>query len=133
MKHAPDAQRRCAIIVADSDNRLRGLTVRYSDDGPGFDIRRIPDDRAGLRLTVFGRLQTTKGGVVDIESAPGKGVAVTIGWSADNYTRMPAAQPRDPFRFPPCTSVSSRRHKRLECPPPPAAAARTAHARYSDA
>ncbi|MCX7538671.1 hypothetical protein OS123_09005 [Corynebacterium sp. P5875] len=30
VKHAPDAQRRCAIIVPHSDNRLRGLTVRYS-------------------------------------------------------------------------------------------------------
>ncbi|MCX7542365.1 hypothetical protein OS128_05490 [Corynebacterium sp. P5848] len=107
-KHAPDAQRRCEIIVTHSDDRLRGLTVRYSDDGPGFDIRRIPDDRAGLRLSIFSRLQTTKGGIVDIESAPGKGVTVTIGWSADTYTRMPAEQPRDPFRFPPLERLTGR-------------------------
>ena len=107
-KHAPDAQRRCEIIATHSDNRLRGLTVRYSDDGPGFDIRRIPDDRAGLRLTIFDRLRTTKGGIVDIESAPGKGVTVTIGWGVDNYTRIPAEQPRDPFRFPPLGRLTGR-------------------------
>lgn len=54
------------------------LTAR--DDGPGFDARRVPAERLGVRESILGRIRALDGGSADIVSAPGEGTEVRLRW-----------------------------------------------------
>jgi len=58
-----------------------GVAIDVVDDGAGFDQRRIPTERLGLRVSIKERVAQA-GGVVTIDSAPGEGTAVRIRWPA---------------------------------------------------
>jgi signal transduction histidine kinase len=71
-----------------------GVAIDVVDDGVGFDQRRIPTERLGLRVSIKERVAQA-GGLVTIESAPGEGTAVRIRWPApedpDAVVGVPAA------------------------------------------
>jgi signal transduction histidine kinase len=58
-----------------------GVAIDVVDDGAGFDQRRIPTERLGLRVSIKERVAQA-GGLVTIDSAPGEGTAVRIRWPA---------------------------------------------------
>ena len=47
------------------------------DRGPGFDPRRVPEDRRGLRESIVGRMDR-HGGRAVVHSAPGAGTEVEL-------------------------------------------------------
>lgn len=53
------------------------IEVFVRDHGEGFDIRKIPEDRLGIRESIIGRLQR-RGGTVDIVSRPQWGTEVRM-------------------------------------------------------
>ncbi|PJJ61768.1 sensor histidine kinase [Compostimonas suwonensis] len=72
-----------------------GLLVRVADDGAGFDPDRVPSGRLGLRVSIQERVANT-GGLVVVESAPGRGTVVTMSWpdplAITNASRLAAAE-----------------------------------------
>lgn len=66
------------VTVTGSD---AGIEIRVSDNGRGFNSRRIPPERLGVRVSILNRILTLPGGSADIESARGVGTRVFIGWS----------------------------------------------------
>ncbi|MFT2710392.1 MULTISPECIES: sensor histidine kinase [unclassified Clavibacter] len=71
----------------------QGVAIDVVDDGAGFDQRRIPTERLGLRVSIKERVAQA-GGVVTIDSAPGEGTAVRIRWPAPGDAAGPGAVPR---------------------------------------
>ena len=55
------------------------LVVR--DEGSGFDPARVPEGRHGLQGSIIGAMET-RGGWARIESSPGLGTTVALGWDA---------------------------------------------------
>ncbi|RKR76109.1 ATP-binding protein [Frondihabitans australicus] len=60
----------------------QGVEIGVADDGQGFNSRRIPPERLGVRVSILSRMETIDGGFAAIESSRGVGTAVTIGWRA---------------------------------------------------
>ena len=59
-----------------------GLVVVVGDDGAGFEPLLVPDERLGLRLSIFERVANA-GGIAEVASRPGEGTTVTISWPDD--------------------------------------------------
>lgn len=75
-RHAgAEARKNCRIRVVAGE-----VFVDFHDDGRGFDPKNIDPHRAGIRLSVKGRMEALRGGKVSIESQPGTGTRVTLGW-----------------------------------------------------
>ncbi|UIZ93269.1 PspC domain-containing protein [Corynebacterium sp. CNCTC7651] len=53
------------------------LTVFVRDRGAGFDVDAVPEDRHGVRDSIFGRMERA-GGTARITSAPGEGTEVEL-------------------------------------------------------
>lgn len=70
----------------------QGVAIDVVDDGAGFDQRRIPTERLGLRVSIKERVAQA-GGVVTIDSAPGEGTAVRIRWPAPDGEPGPGPAP----------------------------------------
>ncbi|OUE26324.1 nitrate/nitrite sensor protein NarQ [Clavibacter michiganensis] len=70
----------------------QGVAIDVVDDGAGFDQRRIPTERLGLRVSIKERVAQA-GGVVTIDSAPGEGTAVRIRWPAPGGDQGPGLAP----------------------------------------
>lgn len=78
VRHAgPGAQRSVTVTLA----RAR-LVVRVADTGVGFDPKSVPAHRLGLAVSIAGRMRQMPGGTARIESRPGAGTRVHLGWSA---------------------------------------------------
>ncbi|MGV8970312.1 MAG: ATP-binding protein [Microbacteriaceae bacterium] len=58
-----------------------GVRVEVSDDGRGFDPRRIGLDRLGVRVSILRRLNSMAGGRAVIRSARGSGTTVILEWN----------------------------------------------------
>lgn len=58
-----------------------GVRVEVRDGGPGVDIETIPEDRLGIRASIFARVAAV-GGVAEVEST-GAGTIVTISWAGE--------------------------------------------------
>lgn len=58
-----------------------GIRVEVGDTGVGFLSDELPGERLGLRVSVVERV-TAVGGVVEIDSQPGEGTIVSLGWFA---------------------------------------------------
>lgn len=56
-----------------------GCVVTVRDSGRGMDVDGVPDDRLGIRASIFARMSAV-GGSAHIDSGPG-GTVVTIGWT----------------------------------------------------
>lgn len=83
LRHAPGVPAAVEISVDLDGNTCRGITLVVRDEGPGFSLTKIPNDRAGVRVAITGRMQATDGCSVNIESAPGNGTEVTLHWHSD--------------------------------------------------
>lgn len=60
------------IVVSASDSYV---TWTVSDAGSGFDLAKVPEDRLGLKSSVFGRVES-EGGMVKVWTSPGRGTSV---------------------------------------------------------
>ncbi|AMM19208.1 hypothetical protein AX769_02500 [Frondihabitans sp. PAMC 28766] len=67
-----------AVEVTSARDRIR---ITVADDGRGFNSRRIPPERLGVRVSILTRMATLPGGSASIDSARGAGTTVTIGWT----------------------------------------------------
>lgn len=56
------------------------VVVEVIDAGPGFDPTHIPPYRYGLRESIVGRMAAV-GGVVSIDTAPGRGSRIRLEWT----------------------------------------------------
>lgn len=101
VRHAPDAHRRCRFRVRLTGDGKLSCEISFSDDGKGFDPDTVPADRAGVRKAIIGRVTTTPGCRAHVESAPGEGTVVTVGWSGDGSSGEPDVGTADLPGFPP--------------------------------
>lgn len=69
------AEKKCHIRVASGE-----VSIDFRDDGSGFDPEGIDPHRAGIRLSVKGRMEALRGGDADVKSKPGKGTQVILKW-----------------------------------------------------
>lgn len=60
-----------------------GVRIVVSDNGKGFNSRRIPPERLGVRVSILNRMATLDGGRADIDSSRGYGTRVTLGWAPE--------------------------------------------------
>ncbi len=67
--------------VSVSSNKSDSIRVVVGDTGSGFSFSTVPMERLGLRVSILERVAGA-GGVVDIDSALGKGTVITIRWPA---------------------------------------------------
>ncbi len=58
------------------------LRIRVADNGIGFDPRAVSRERMGLAVSVHSRLNAIDGGWSRVESEPGVGTMVELGWVA---------------------------------------------------
>jgi signal transduction histidine kinase len=66
----------CTLVAEPLDG---GVRIVVSDDGDGFDMAALPPERLGVRVSILERVQDI-GGTALIDSAPGRGTTVTLGW-----------------------------------------------------
>lgn len=59
------------------------IRLVFTDDGAGFDVRRVPSDRLGISVSILGRMRQLAGGAGFVESQPGEGTTVTLVWGGD--------------------------------------------------
>jgi hypothetical protein len=64
-----------------------GIRITISDDGEGFDLDGVPEERLGVRVSILERVRQV-GGTARIRSSPGKGTIVTLEWHPDQ-THVP--------------------------------------------
>ena len=100
-RHALTNERNCTISCAATDGEISGFRVDFTDEGVGFDPDTVPGNRAGVRVSITGRVSDTPGCSVDLRSAPGSGTRVTLCWRREpgdpvepgNETNQPALPP----------------------------------------
>lgn len=81
MKHAVGSSRRAVITVkTDEEGTCTGLDVRMIDEGPGFLIEEVPTARAGVRVSILGRMSSSPGLSARVDSRPGVGTSVHLRW-----------------------------------------------------
>ncbi|MEY2848897.1 MAG: hypothetical protein RI885_1562 [Actinomycetota bacterium] len=56
------------------------VEVAVIDDGDGFDLAAVPQNRMGVVVSIVGRMQRLDGGDAEIASHPGRGTAVSLRW-----------------------------------------------------
>jgi signal transduction histidine kinase len=84
VKHAHASQVDVRLRCLDGDDRnATGHRIELSicDDGRGFDLAHIPPDRLGLGI-IQERAQSI-GASLEINSQPGRGTHVTVGWKEE--------------------------------------------------
>ncbi|WP_084079378.1 sensor histidine kinase [Demequina sp. NBRC 110057] len=77
-RHAGDHAGLAVSITAN----YRGVDVLVTDRGPGFDPAGIDPLRLGIRVSIVDRMATVTGGRGTVDSRPGRGTTVAIGWDA---------------------------------------------------
>ncbi len=90
LQHAGTSAETITRTLVISGHGDEGVAIDVVDDGVGFDQRRIPTERLGLRVSIKERVAQA-GGLVTIESAPGEGTAVRIRWPAPSDAAAPEA------------------------------------------
>lgn len=58
-----------------------GFTVEYGDDGVGMDPDTLDPRRAGIQVSVLGRIRNLEGGEATMETEPNKGLRYTLSWT----------------------------------------------------
>lgn len=89
-----DAGRRVRALLTVRQVR-DGVRVVVRDDGVGFDPADAPQVHLGLRLSVRECMDALPGGWVQVDTAPGRGTRVFLGWAPPRPGYLPAApEPR---------------------------------------
>lgn len=73
---APESVRRRVDMTATE----HAIVIEASDDGRGFDPRRIAPERLGIRTSILGRMSAVPGCSAHVSSAPGQGTLVVLSW-----------------------------------------------------
>lgn len=68
---------RCTVTVTVPDH---GIEIEVDDDGVGFDQAAVAPHRLGITVSILGRMTLLPGGVATIDSRPGAGTTVRLGW-----------------------------------------------------
>ncbi|APT84283.1 hypothetical protein [Corynebacterium aquilae] len=82
--HAPTARRTLNIHRLQPGDGHTGLSLVFSDNGPGFDLAAVPADRAGVRVSIIKRVQSIPGCTAELSTRPGAGTTVTMRYTSDN-------------------------------------------------
>jgi signal transduction histidine kinase len=69
-----------------------GIRITISDDGHGFDLTTVPEERLGVRVSILERVRHV-GGTAHIRSSPGKGTVVTLQWHPDQTQVLLSRRP----------------------------------------
>ncbi|SDT27572.1 Signal transduction histidine kinase [Microterricola viridarii] len=56
------------------------VVLGVRDDGVGFDPERVRPERMGVARSIVGRMNEVQGGYAVVDSRPGRGTLVTLGW-----------------------------------------------------
>lgn len=81
--HAPGAPASLGVEVSMDEATCTAVSITVHDEGPGFDPDAVAANRAGLRVSVVGRMEATEGCDVALRSVPGDGTTVRLTWSLD--------------------------------------------------
>lgn len=81
LQHAADGDRPIRRELRVRGVRATGCVIEVADDGIGFDPAAVPSERLGLRVSIEERIRGV-GGTATVDSAPGRGTTVTLGWPA---------------------------------------------------
>ena len=79
LRHAavsPDSATRRVDMAATGHT----VVIEASDDGRGFDPRRIAPERLGIRTSILGRMAAVPGCTAHVSSVPGAGTLVVLSW-----------------------------------------------------
>ena len=95
-RHAgPQADKKCLIRVVSGE-----VHIEFRDSGNGFVLEEIDPHRAGIRLSVKGRMEALRGGAAAIDSRPGKGTRVTLAWHGNTSPVEEAESVDSPAKSP---------------------------------
>lgn len=67
-----------AVLLRLATDRVE---ISVTDDGQGFDPHGVPANRLGIVVSILGRVQALPGAYATVESQPGEGTCVTVGWT----------------------------------------------------
>jgi len=91
IRHAdwPDLRpvRRDAVVTFSAT----GIEIVVTDNGQGFNPRRIGADRLGVRVSILDRVNSLRGCRASIQSSPGKGTTVSMSWTPPSTTARSSA------------------------------------------
>jgi signal transduction histidine kinase len=62
------------------------LRIQVTDDGVGFDQRKIGVDRLGVRVSILRRVNSMPGAVATVQSSRRNGTTVTLTWNSPEVT-----------------------------------------------
>ncbi|WP_291049434.1 hypothetical protein [Herbiconiux sp.] len=82
-QHAPGANVEVTLEIRHQEATGSAILVRIADDGPGFDLDGIADDRLGIRQSIVGRMSRVNGGAAEVCSQPGGGTEVMLRCAAE--------------------------------------------------
>ncbi|HEY9311942.1 sensor histidine kinase [Williamsia sp.] len=68
--------------TVDANLTETGLGVVVADDGAGFDPASVAPHRLGIAVSIVGRLSNLPGGSAHVDTRPGSGTRVYLGWEA---------------------------------------------------
>ena len=90
VQHAGRPERAVHRWVSVAGTTAGGVVIEIGDDGAGFDPRRTPGERLGLRVSIIERVAKV-GGTVTVESEPGRGTVLRIEWPGEGNVVPPIA------------------------------------------
>ena len=93
-QHAPDATRKVVLV-----HEKLGIRVEIVDDGAGFDVGAIPDDRLGIRQSIVGRMSRVDGGSAQVDSAIGNGTVIRLFAASSSVREFPTPDSRADLRL----------------------------------
>lgn len=79
IQHAGEPGRTVRREVRVRGVRAGGCLIEVADNGVGFALHDVPSSRLGIQISVFERMEHA-GGSARIDSTPGSGTTVTLGW-----------------------------------------------------
>jgi signal transduction histidine kinase len=82
-----DRVRRSVTGLLDRDS----VQVVVEDDGRGFQVAEVPRERLGIRLSILERVHNIDG-EARVESSPGRGTRVSVGWTASSSAARSGAR-----------------------------------------